>query len=113
FVLDHMYLSLFSTAGWILRLAVTLGLLASVHPALLLIGVFGLPTAAVSAWRPAVERRAEEAGAPRRRLAEHLFTTATTAPPGKEVRVTGIGRRLVEQRRSAWEEWYGPVARAR
>ena len=41
------------------------------------------------------------AGAPRsaaRRLAgspRHLFTTATTAPPGKEVRVTGIGDRLV------------------
>jgi ATP-binding cassette subfamily B protein len=29
------------------------------------------------------------------------------------VRVTGIGPRLVEQRRAAWEGWYGPVARAR
>ena len=34
FVLDHMYMSLFSTCGWILRLAVTLALLMSVHPAL-------------------------------------------------------------------------------
>src|SRR5690606_16035040 len=113
FVLDHMYLSVFSTAGWILRLAVTIGLLMSVHPALVLVGVLGLPTAAVSAWRPAVEREAEERGAPSRRLALHLFHTATTAPPGKEVRVTGIGDRLVAQRRAAWEEWYGPVARAR
>ncbi|MAE94378.1 MAG: hypothetical protein CL910_06930 [Deltaproteobacteria bacterium] len=38
---------------------------------------------------------------------------ATTAPPGKEVRVTGIGPRLVERRRAAWERWYGPVASAR
>ena len=38
---------------------------------------------------------------------------ATTAPPGKEVRVTGIGERLVTQRRAAWECWYGPVAAAR
>src|SRR5204863_149604 len=47
------------------------------------------------------------------RLARHLFDTATTAPPGKEVRVTGIGHRLAQMRRSAWEGWYGPVARAR
>ena len=44
---------------------------------------------------PRVERAAEEAGAAGKRLAAHLFTLATTAPPGKEVRVTGIGPRLV------------------
>jgi ATP-binding cassette subfamily B protein len=39
--------------------------------------------------------------------------TATTAPPGKEVRVTGIGDRLVAERRYAWETGHGPVAKAR
>ncbi len=39
--------------------------------------------------------RAQERGAQANRLARHLFTIATTAPPGKEVRVTGIGDRLV------------------
>jgi ATP-binding cassette subfamily B protein len=38
---------------------------------------------------------------------------ATTAPPGKEVRVTGIGGRLLEKRREAWEGWYRLVSRAR
>ena len=66
-----------------------------------------------SAWRPGVEREAEERGAPAKRLAQHLFDVATTAPPGKEVRVTGIGADLVERRRAAWERWYGPVSRAR
>src|SRR5262249_46373014 len=33
FVLDHLYMSLFSTCGWILRLVVTIFLLMSVHPA--------------------------------------------------------------------------------
>jgi ATP-binding cassette subfamily B protein len=113
FVLDHMYLSVFSTAGFLLRLVVTIVLLAYVDPGLLLLGVFALPTVLTSSWRPVVERRAEEAGAWAKRLATHLFTTATTAPPAKEVRVTGIGPRLVEQRRESWEEWYGPVARAR
>lgn len=113
FVLDHMYDSVFSTAGWLLRLGVTVTLLASVHPALLGLALFAFPTAVTSAWRPAVERAAEERGAPSRRLATHLFTTATTAPPGKEVRVTRIGGRLADDRRAAWEAWYGPVARAR
>jgi len=113
FVLDHMYMSVFSTAGWLLRLAVTIALLATIHPALLLLGLFAAPTAVTAAWRPKVERAAEEAGAPARRLATHLYDTATTAPPGKEVRVTGIGRRLADQRRAAWEQWYGPVAAAR
>ena len=113
FVLDHMYMSLFTTCGWILRLIVTVGLLMSIHPALVLLALVALPTVFTSTWRPGVERAAEERVASARRLARHLFDTATTAPPGKEVRVTGIGDRLVQLRRAAWERWYGPVAGAR
>jgi ATP-binding cassette subfamily B protein len=113
FVLDHMYMSLFSTCGWILRLGVTVALLMSIHPALALLAVFALPTVLTSTWRPAVERAAQERGARFARLARHLFTTATTATPGKEVRVIGLGDRLVAERRAAWERWFGPVARAR
>jgi len=66
-----------------------------------------------STWRPGVERAAQERGAASGRLSRHLFTMATTAAAGKEVRVLGIGSRLVAQRREAWERWYGPVAAAR
>ena len=113
FVLDHMYMSVFSTCGWILRLGITLALLASVHPALLLLALFALPTVFTSTWRPGVERKAEERRAASARLATHFFTTATTAAPGKEVRVTRIGPRLVADRRRSWEWWYAPVAGAR
>jgi ATP-binding cassette subfamily B protein len=113
FVLDHMYMSLFSTCGWILRLGVTVALLMSVHPALVILALFALPTVLSSTWRPAVERAAYELGAPHDRLARHLFAVATTAPPGKEVRVTGIGARLATDRRAAWERWYGPISAAR
>ena len=113
FVLDHMYMSVFSTLGWILRLGVTMALLASIHPALMLLAVFAIPTVWASSWRPVVERSAQEQGASASRLARHLFTIATTAPPGKEVRVTGVGDRLVKERRAAWERWHGPVAAAR
>jgi ATP-binding cassette subfamily B protein len=113
FVLDHMYVSLFSTLGWILRLGVTLALLASIHPALVLLAVFALPTVWTSTWRPEVERSAQERGAQANRLARHLFNVATTASPGKEVRLSRIGERLIADRRAAWERWYRPVASAR
>src|SRR4030088_3533223 len=85
FVLDHMYMSLFSTIGWILRLGVTLALLASIHSSLVFLAVFAIPTVMTSTWRPAVERAAHEQAAQSHRLARHLFTIATTAAPGKEV----------------------------
>ena len=113
FVLDHMYMSVFSTAGWLLRLAVTVGLLATVDPVLVLLVVFAVPTVAASSWRPAVERSAQERGAQADRLARHLFTLSTTAAAGKELRVLGIGEALAARRRSSWESWYGPLAAAR
>lgn len=113
FVLDHMYMSVFSTCGWILRLGVTIALLASIHPALVLLAVFALPTMFTSTWRPAIERTAQERGAQANRLARHLFATATTAATGKEVRVTGIGDRLMKERREACERGYAPLAAAR
>jgi ATP-binding cassette subfamily B protein len=113
FVLDHMYMSVFSTAGFVLRVAVTVALLASISPLLLLLAVFALPTVLTSSWRPAAERRAMQQGAQADRRARHLFTIATNAAPGKEVRVTGIGARLAAERRQSWERWYRPIARAR
>jgi ATP-binding cassette subfamily B protein len=113
FVLDHMYMSVFSTLGWILRLGVTMSLLISIHPALILLALFAVPTVLTSTWRPAVERSAQERGAQANRLARHLFNMVTTASSGKEVRVIGIGERLASGRRAAWERWYGPVAAAR
>jgi ATP-binding cassette subfamily B protein len=113
FVLDHMYMSVFSTFGWIVRLAITIGLLMSINPLLALLALFALPTVLTSSWRPGVERQVEERGAASARLARHLFVVGTTAPPGKEVRVTGIADRLVSLRRQAWERWHGPMAATR
>jgi len=113
FVLDHMYMSVFSTCGWILRLAVTIVLLVSIHPALLLLALFALPTAWTSTWRPTVERNASLQRASAQRLARHLFATATTAAPGKEVRLTRIGPRLAQGRRDAWQWWYAAMSKAR
>ncbi|HXD73997.1 MAG TPA: hypothetical protein VN628_09685, partial [Vicinamibacterales bacterium] len=113
FVLDHMYMSVFTLLAWILRLGVTLSLLMSIHPALALLAAFAVPTAVVSTWRPGVERVVQEKAAPFNRLARHLFTLATTAPAGKEVRVLGIGAKLMADRRRAWQSGFDPIARVR
>ncbi len=113
YVLDHMYMSVFSTCGWILRLAVTVVMLMSIHPVLALLAVFALPTVLTSSWRPAVERAAQQRGAQAERLARHLFATATTAASAKEIRVLGISERVAARRRTEWERWYALMSRAR
>jgi ATP-binding cassette subfamily B protein len=113
FVLDHMYMSLLETIGWIVRVIITIVLLTSIDPLLVLLAVFALPTVLSAAWRPGVERQVEERFAQHNRLAEHLFGTATSAAAAKEVRITGIGDDLADRRRTEWQRWFAPVARAR
>ena len=113
FTLDHMYMSVFATAGWILRLAITVALLASVNPVLVTLVLFAIPTVAATSWRPVVERAAQERGAQADRLARHLFALSTNASAGKELRVLGIGPALADRRRASWERWYRPLAAAR
>ena len=91
FVLDHMYMSVFSHA----RLDPAP---RRHHRAADLdqpgAGAAGAVRAADRAHLVAGGRRSSatrRSAARRARLARHLFVTATTAPPGKEVRVTGIG----------------------
>src|SRR5438477_275975 len=93
-----------------LWLAVLASALLSQNVTLMIVTAVALPTVFTSAWRPGVERVVEERGASSKRLSRHLFTLATTAAPGKEVRVTGIAPRLLTERRQAWERWYGPIA---
>ena len=69
YTLDHMYMSVFSTLGWIVRLAITVVLLAAVNPVLIALVLFAIPTVAATSWRPAVERAAQERGAQSTRLA--------------------------------------------
>ena len=113
FVLDHLYMSVFSTCGWILRLAVTVVLLMSIHWTLALLVLAALPTVLTSGWRPGVERRVQEEAAPYQRRAAHYYRLATTAPSARELRVLGLGERISAGRRTAWESWYAPTARVR
>ena len=95
FALDHLFSSLFSVAGWIVRLAITTVLLVSIHPALALLLLAAVPPALTSVWRPGRERAVEETVAWHDRLARHLFVLGATAGPAKEVQ---IGRASCRER---------------
>jgi ATP-binding cassette subfamily B protein len=113
FALDHLFMSVFSTLGWIVRLVVTMLLLLTVSWSLILLPLFAIPIVITSTWRPGVERRVEEGASSHDRLARGLYTLGTTPPPAKEVRVTRIGNKLMTDRRGEWDAYYAPIAKTR
>lgn len=113
FLLNHLYPSLIGTIGSVGRLVVAVALLASVHPALVLLVAFAVPTAVASAKRAAIERQTEEDLSHHRRRSRHLFELATQPGPAKELRVGGLGDRVHRLRAEAWDTWYHGVARTR
>lgn len=54
YVLDHMYMTVLGAVGWLVRVVITLALLATVSPALIGLAVFAIPMLWVSTVRPAI-----------------------------------------------------------
>jgi len=113
FALDHLFLSLFFTLGYIVRLAVTLTLLGSVHPLLLLIVVFALPPVWVGSTRPLIERAVEERHALTRRHIQHLLLLGPSAGSGKELRIAHLHGFIAERITQAMNTWYAAISSAR
>jgi len=109
FALDHLFASMFTMVGWLVRLAFVSVLLAAINPGLLLLLPAAVPLLLVAAWRPKVEKRTEESVASDARLGRHVFQVATSTPPGKEIRVTGNQADLVQRRRAAWGVYYTAI----
>ena len=86
-----------------LQLGVTLALLGSIDPWLTCLLVF----AGVPLWWERRGKRgvvtAEIETAEWVRLQRHLFELATTAAPGKEIRVCGAGAEIARRQRAAWD----------
>jgi len=78
-------------------------LMASVVPILAVLPLFAVPV--LLATRAADRKRgaAVERTAPRTALAEHLFTLATTAGPGRETRLFGLAGELRRRHREEWD----------
>ena len=92
-----------SSAALVVRIAVTVVLLASVHPALLVLPVLAIPSVWVGRRANAITERAREATAERVRADEHLWRLTTTPGPAKEARVFALGDHLVDRHRRLWD----------
>jgi ATP-binding cassette subfamily B protein len=113
FLLNHLYHSAMSTLGSLIRLGITVGLLVSVHPALVGLLLFAVPTLMTSTWRAGIERKVEERTAYLRRNARHFYDLGTQAGPAKEIRVTGGEQWLIDKRRNAQRQWFEIVGATR
>jgi ATP-binding cassette subfamily B protein len=96
--------SIVAFLGTAFRLTGTIVLLATVHPLLLLLPAFGLPslwaTARSERWRQASQDRL----AYRRRLDLRLFQAVTSRDAGKEIRVFGLRDGLLDRFDKAVDE---------
>ena len=86
------------------RVVGTVGLLSTLHPALMLLPLFGLPSLFVAATAEQRRQRVLELCAEPLRVTRHLLETATTAGPAKEIRLFGLGGALRERHRVLWAE---------
>jgi len=95
--LADLFAMLVRHASQIGRLAVTVGLLTALHPALCVLPLFGIPSLFASGKAQGITRRLEEAVAEHRRLEVHLQSLAWDEGPGKEVRVFGLSDELLKR----------------
>jgi len=101
-----------ATAGVVrvvVGLAASLALLARLDPILLLLPLLGLGSFWAGRRARELNLQARDATAEPERLRKHLFELATTASPGKEIRVFDLADQLIRRHHAA----AGDVARAR
>jgi ATP-binding cassette, subfamily B, bacterial len=84
-------LEFFTTA---IRIVIAAVLLFNVHPALLLLPVFGLPALLLSSKTGGLFRLGNDRAAAPARMAHHLYELATNGGPAKEVRLFRLGDEL-------------------
>jgi ATP-binding cassette, subfamily B, bacterial len=109
--LDHMLLAIIDTISSVACLALTVAVLMTVSPWMVLLVPFAVPTVLVSSWRSGAVRAAEETAAPSQRRYRHFFALGTTAGPGKELRVTGNQRDVAARWDESWQAWYQVMGR--
>jgi ABC-type multidrug transport system fused ATPase/permease subunit len=87
-------------------------LLASVHPAMALVPVFGLAPGFAQGRSVRIRQRAEERVAEDKRLADAFFDLTSTAAPAKELRVYGLTGDLIARHHALGTSISRTLARA-
>src|SRR5262245_25510974 len=105
-------LFLASLAGLVLQLLITMVLLATVRPVLLLLPLFAIPAMIAGRWADRHVDAAKVRTAETARLSRHLLQLLTQAGPAKEIRVFGLGDELRRRQRAAWDASTEELSRA-
>ena len=94
--------ALIYTFIFVMNAGTTLVVVASLHPLLLLLPLFGIPSAIVVSLGQRWYRQVEEAVAPSLRLSRHLYELGQQPGPAKELRAFGLEEELVHRHDEAW-----------
>ena len=98
-------------AGAALALIASAVLMASVVPVLTVLPLFAVPAVLATQAADKKRGRAVQRSTPRTRLAGHLFTLATTAAPGREIRLFALASELLRRHREEWDSGGRDIAR--
>lgn len=98
--------SVFEIVAVVVRATGTAVLLAALHPVLLLLPVFAVPSLVTGRRSQLLREKANEDAAEDGRLGRELFELATTANPAKELRLFQLQSELISRHRATWEVAY-------
>ena len=99
--------------GLLAQIVVTVVLLASVHPALLLLPFLAVPSVWAGGRATRITESAKDATAEQVRREEHIFAVLTTPGPAKESRVFNVAGELIARHRRIWQQVTEVTAGAR
>lgn len=90
-----------SVVAWV-QIGVTVGLLVSLHPALVLLPLFSLPSMWAAQRGHEYMHKAWDDSAESQRKMAHLFGLATSQSASKELRIFGIKEEIVDRHAREW-----------
>jgi ATP-binding cassette subfamily B protein len=96
-MLAFAMLSFVWAVGIVTQLAMTLVILVSVHPTLVVLPLLGIPSLVAGVRAQRLRQHAREETIEDQRLSDHLFGLATTSGPGKEVRIFGLAGEIADR----------------
>ncbi|MDQ4091436.1 MAG: ABC transporter ATP-binding protein/permease [Actinomycetota bacterium] len=96
----------------VVRVVTTALLLASVHPALLVLPIFSFPSLWTGARSRRIVQRARESSAAQGRLLDHLLGLSAGVTGSAEARIFGLGPEIGRRARDLWDERAEVIARA-
>jgi ATP-binding cassette, subfamily B, bacterial len=102
---------LIGSLGQATLIITTLGLLSAIHPVLLLLPLFGIPSLLIMLRSQKRMEQVQRETAEPTRLGAHLFNLAVSAGPAKEIRIFNLREELLNRFRLQLDRTHAPLLR--